>query len=89
MVAFPANSAFAQIWEQVRNWPPAERKLLAAQIIESLPPEHENESAVSAATKPTTSAADLIGLWAGVEPKPSDEDLRRILEESLLEKHWH
>ena len=38
--------------------------------------------------KPTTSAADLIGLWADVDPKPTDEDLKRILEESILEKHW-
>lgn len=83
MVAFPANTAIAQIIEQVRSWPPAEQKLLAEQILQSLPPDTE-----PTVPKPTASAASIIGLWADVEPKPTDEELQRILEDSIFEKHW-
>lgn len=86
MTAFSATTTFAQIWEQVRSWPPAERKRLVAQLIESLPPDFGPPDAAPA--KPTTSAAELIGLWADIEPKPTDEDLQRILEDSIVEKHW-
>lgn len=87
MVAFPPSSTFAAIWEQVCAWPAAERRRLARQIIESLQREPGSASVMSP-PKPTTSAADLIGLWADVNPQPTDEDLKRILEESILEKHW-
>jgi hypothetical protein len=88
MVAFPPNSAFAQVWEQVRQWPPTERRLLATQLLESLSPASASASIGGPPAKPTTSAADLIGLWADVDPKPTDEELERILEESIFEKHW-
>jgi len=86
MVAFPPNSTFAVIWEQIRTWPPAERRLLVRHLLESLQP--DAVPVVSPPRKPTTSAAELIGLWADVEPKPTDEDLKRILEDSIFEKHW-
>jgi|GEM_PF-1593426 hypothetical protein len=88
MVAFPPNSAFAEIWEKVRAWPAEERRLLARQIVESLRSESSPPTVVAPPPKPTTNAADLIGLWSDVDPKPTDEDLKRILEESILEKHW-
>lgn len=87
MVAFPANTAIAQILEQVRSWPPAERKLLAEQILESLPANHPASGSAGASPNPTGNLAEIIGLWRDVEPKPTDEELERILEESIFEKH--
>jgi hypothetical protein len=86
MVAFPPNAAVAEIWDRVRAWSAEDRMSLATRIIESLQSEPAAPPGMPP-PKPTASAADLIGLWADVDPKPSDEELRRILEDSIYEKH--
>jgi hypothetical protein len=87
MVAFPPNSAIAEIWEKIRAWPAADRRLLASKIAESLEAEPDRIATPAAPPKPTGNLADIIGLWADVEPKPTDEELDRILEDSIVEKH--
>jgi hypothetical protein len=88
MVSIPPSAAVTEVWERIRAWPAADRRLLATRIIQSLDAEQLPPSTGQAPPKPTSSAAELIGLWADVEPKPTDDDIRRILEESILEKHW-
>jgi hypothetical protein len=90
MVAIPPNATVADIWERVRAWPTADRISLATRIMKSLedepalPKDHPLRQLPPA---PTGNIADIIGLWRDVEPKPTDEELDRILEESIIEKH--
>jgi hypothetical protein len=90
MVAIPPNATVADIWERVRAWPAADRISLATRIMESLDkePEMTNDHPLGQLPPvPTGNIADIVGLWRDVEPKPTDEELDRILEESITEKH--
>jgi len=90
MVAIPPNATVADIWERVRAWSAADRVSLATKIMESLgrePSSPNHGPAGQPPPAPTGNIADIIGLWRDVEPKPTDEDLDRILEDSIIEKH--
>lgn len=89
MVAVPPNATVADIWEWVRAWPAADRIFLATRIMESLEskPAEPEVSVDQLPLAPTGNIADIIGLWRDVVPKPTDEELDRILEESIIEKH--
>ncbi|MEX2176779.1 MAG: hypothetical protein WD872_20600 [Pirellulaceae bacterium] len=90
MVAIPPNASLADIWERVRAWPAADRTSLAEKIIESLaeePPRPKEHSVGQQPLAPTGNLADIIGLWRDVQPMPTDEELDRILEQSMIEKH--
>jgi len=89
MTTLPPNAAVAEVWERVKAWPAAAKISLASKIVQSLDQgQIENlPLAGQAPPRPKGSVADIIGLWADVNPKPTDEELERILSESIMEKH--
>lgn len=89
MTTIPSNTAIAEVWERVKAWPAAAKISLATKIVQSLGqgPVETYPPAGQAAPQPTGSVADIIGLWADVHPKPTDEELEQLLIDSIMEKH--
>jgi hypothetical protein len=69
------------ILDQVKQWPPESRILLARRILETLEPAEQP-------TPPRTgrSVRELIGLGAGDSPPPDDETVRQWIDEHRVEK---
>jgi hypothetical protein len=72
---------YDQVLETVHTRPPAKRILLAQDLLKSLAPEIET----SRPKRNTLKKA--LGLLATGQPTPTDEDIRRWLEERRAEKY--
>ena len=79
----------SRILDEVVAWPASARLALVSKIVESLQADQRKEMAGSNQIRPdaASSIEHLIGLWADVNPKPSDEDIERIIEEERLRKY--
>jgi hypothetical protein len=88
MTTVPPSSAVAEVWERVKAWPASDKISFSSEIVQSLE-QGQNEPPLGRQVplKPKGSVADIIGLWADVHPKPTDEELEQLLIDSILEKH--
>ena len=68
---------FEDIWRRVKDWPEDLRALLASKILSS----QQGESAL-----PRKAIAELVGILSSDSPPPSDEDVRRIVEEERMRR---
>lgn len=82
------SSLEASILDEVTTWPASARLSLVSKIVESLQMDQLKEAAapMNNSSDVASSIEHLIGLCAGVHPKPSDEDVKRIIEEERLRK---
>jgi hypothetical protein len=76
MDAFHTNE-LQDVWGRIKDWPEELQVSLASKILSSL----QREPAPS--RKPL---ADLMGVLAGNTPLPSDDEVRRILDEERTRK---
>lgn len=88
MTTLTPTNAVAEVWDRVKAWPAAAKISLVTKIVQSLDQgQIERPPASQAPPRPTGSVADIIGLWADVHPKPTDEELKQLLIDSIMEKH--
>lgn len=83
----PSETSVAEVWERVRAWPAAQRIALASRILQSLEQEQARPAATVEAVKPRKTLADLWGAWATDQPPPTDEDVKRMIDEAIMEKY--
>ncbi|MBI1903587.1 MAG: hypothetical protein HYS13_20995 [Planctomycetia bacterium] len=74
------NSLVESLWQQAMELPVEQRRELASRILRSLPKERQ------APQSGRKSLAGLLGLLATNGPPPTDEDVKRILDEERLRK---
>ena len=72
---------YADILAAVAAWPAAQRYALVNDVLQTLVPEPITQDARRAALR------RLDGILASAESLPSDEDVRRWLEEQRMEKY--
>lgn len=72
---------FNHLLHSVRNWPTSARLRLAQAILKTV------ESDVQHAPRRKVPAAEAEGLLAGAWPTPSDEDVKRLVDEYLSERY--
>jgi hypothetical protein len=72
----------ARVWNQVRNWPPRLQLSLARRILDAV--DAAETPAPVTRGKPVSA---LIGLGAGEGEPPSDETVRRWIDEHRVEKY--
>ncbi len=71
-----------RVWEQVKAWPVELQVSLACRILDAV--DAKGLPARAPRGKPV---ADLIGLGAGTGEPPSDETVRRWIDEHRVEKY--
>lgn len=79
MVTMQHQEEIAKVVRQVQSWTPAERMSLVREVLETL----ESELLK---TTPRPSFERAAGLLK-VDPTPSDEDIRRMIDEHRMEKY--
>ena len=84
-MANPNANGLAAVWEQVKDWPAAERIALASRIMQSLETTQYHEP--TTAPVPRKTLADLWGCMATDQPPPSDEEVDRIIEGEIMGKY--
>jgi hypothetical protein len=70
------------IWQEVRQWPPEKRLVLATRILQSLQP----GDSFSLTNERKEALRRLIGIWRTDKP-PSDEAVEQIVEEERMKKY--
>lgn len=70
-----------EVLKTVHTWPPAERISLAEELLRSLIPDIQK-------TRPRRNTLKkALGLLATDAPAPSDEEIRRLLDERRMERY--
>ena len=75
------TNSYESILEIVRQWTPAQRFHLVQEVLKTLEPKGEP------VPKKRQALRELYGLLATDQPPPSDEDVRRWLDERRWEKY--
>jgi hypothetical protein len=78
---------YERVLEQTRSWPAHLRLGLAQDLLRTLYPELPVSPAQGSNAAPRKTIADLQGILASEQPPPSDEEVRRLIEEHILEKY--
>src|SRR5689334_15711211 len=72
------DQEYQQVLQQISKWPPEQRASLAAEVLATL--KHDRRD-----RRPTLSRA--LGLARTTSASPSDEDVKRLIEEHRDEKY--
>jgi hypothetical protein len=81
------ENGVADVWARVQAWPAAQRIALATRILQSLEREQPRPAEPAAPPKARKTVADLWGAWATDQPPPTDEDVKRIIDEEIMRKY--
>jgi hypothetical protein len=84
MTAVEKNQ-ITDLLQRVRDWPPPMRIALARRILETLEARSDEQPPPKVPRGP--SAAEIAAMFQTGKPAPSDEEVRRVLEDELLGKY--
>lgn len=78
----PQATSYEDVLQLIRQWPPAQRLMLAQSVLQSLAPEVSRLS-----VQRNKSLRKALGLLATTAPAPTDAEVRAWLDERRSEKY--